>query len=945
MRNRSVLHGRGHPVIRALVALLALIGLLAEAEAGGFHRGGVTRAPIVSSVSPPGGSNLGGDLVTVNGFHFLTTTRVQFGSNLYVAPSFTVVNDNVITVTTPAHPLGVVNVFVFSTVGASGAAPKNQFVFSLPAAPTVTAIAPANGPEAGGTTVTITGANLSTVTGVNFGATPGTSVSCTTTCSATSPAGTGTVDITAIGPGGTSQTSAADLFTYNAPVPAVVGSLSPNNGGTTGGTPFTINGSAFTGVTSVQVGATVLSPCGTAPCFTFVNDSTIAATSPAGSSSEHVTVTVPAGTSASTAADLFTFADWRLSWAACSQAPCATDDFGVFLGGTELRSLTTHTTLAGNIIPGTNGLGVCSTASINYNPGRGGCESVLAVNGFWKDIACSPPNAPTGQGPQIFVLNNPAAHWNQEVELDGTCNGAFDVSDAFTNLTFSLDGAGAAISPPISLLVGSGFGKTMHARNDVTGTWPTFVLPSAANTIRALDEYLDSTTTNCGGGPCDYLLMGTANGMYHATWKASPWNFTPNNTAEPWGVGACHSANNCTNQLADWAGQTLPPSTGPFAGRETATVTPATPSHITLHIAGQWASPPIGTVTVTNFAVGTGGSGAGCGNVTNAPIISSAAATANTTTLTYVAATSGPGCSTGGHIVCGTGGCGGMTIDVSGIYQTGGPAGSSTDCAGVHLFVACGNNNRTTSLATCAGAEYSATLMEVWKRVDGNSPHWTLFWVVPPPYSSITSNSGLRGMACIPYGAGYALLATTEGGGGCVWRIDPAGIAPAVCELSLIGASWSRGYGINAYNNMIFVNNSVVFGEGDSAGQPPGHPKGLNGWDGGSGFWVRPLANNPAYSLYPTDNNNGTGDYAALLGVMAKRVPQPPAGTTNWGALCTGSPLLCPSMVSTRSIVLSWLPQDNGQVLYGGTFDANNTLVHDTAQIYAVPLSTIGGIP
>ena len=88
--------------------------------------------------------------------------------------------------------------------------------FPLPA-PTVTSISPASGPVTGGTSVTITGTNLSGASAVRFGTTAssGVTVNSATSITATAPAGTaGTVDVTVTTPGGTSATSAADQFTY-----------------------------------------------------------------------------------------------------------------------------------------------------------------------------------------------------------------------------------------------------------------------------------------------------------------------------------------------------------------------------------------------------------------------------------------------------------------------------------------------------------------------------------------------------------------------------------------------------------------------------------------------------------------------------------------------------------------------------------------------------------
>jgi probable HAF family extracellular repeat protein len=90
----------------------------------------------------------------------------------------------------------------------------------VPALPTVTAVAPSHGPLAGGTTVTIAGANFFTaVTAVNFGSIPAASfsVNSATSITATSPPAqhVGTVHVTVTTAGvGTSATSAADQFTY-----------------------------------------------------------------------------------------------------------------------------------------------------------------------------------------------------------------------------------------------------------------------------------------------------------------------------------------------------------------------------------------------------------------------------------------------------------------------------------------------------------------------------------------------------------------------------------------------------------------------------------------------------------------------------------------------------------------------------------------------------------
>jgi hypothetical protein len=87
---------------------------------------------------------------------------------------------------------------------------------TAPAAlPQVTAVSPASGVGAGGDAVAISGSGFTGATGVYFGSSSSTmTVVSDTQITATSPPGSGTVDITVVTPGGTSATSAADQFSY-----------------------------------------------------------------------------------------------------------------------------------------------------------------------------------------------------------------------------------------------------------------------------------------------------------------------------------------------------------------------------------------------------------------------------------------------------------------------------------------------------------------------------------------------------------------------------------------------------------------------------------------------------------------------------------------------------------------------------------------------------------
>lgn len=84
--------------------------------------------------------------------------------------------------------------------------------------PTITGLSPSTGPAAGGTAVTITGTNLSGVTAVRFGGVLASAftINSATQITATAPAGTGTVGVTAQVNALANADTAADDFTYQA---------------------------------------------------------------------------------------------------------------------------------------------------------------------------------------------------------------------------------------------------------------------------------------------------------------------------------------------------------------------------------------------------------------------------------------------------------------------------------------------------------------------------------------------------------------------------------------------------------------------------------------------------------------------------------------------------------------------------------------------------------
>jgi hypothetical protein len=254
-------------------------------------------APTVSAtgVSPNTGPITGGTTVTITGTNFTgVTTGVTFGG---LAANFTVNSLTQITATTPAHAVGAVDVAV--TTGAGTATATAAFTYLGP--PTVTGVAPNKGSTAGGLSVVITGAGFTGASSANFGVRSASfNINSDTQITATSPPGSvGSIDVTVTTSLGTSTISAADLFTYVAP--PVVTSIAPNSGPVSGATAVTITGTNFTGATAVKFGKT-------ATMFTVSSATQIAANSPAGTAGiVDVTVTTPGGTSATSAADQFSY--------------------------------------------------------------------------------------------------------------------------------------------------------------------------------------------------------------------------------------------------------------------------------------------------------------------------------------------------------------------------------------------------------------------------------------------------------------------------------------------------------------------------------------------------------------------------------------------------------------------------------------------------------------
>jgi IPT/TIG domain len=167
---------------------------------------------------------------------------------------------------------------------------------------TVNAVSPNSGPEAGGTTVTVTGRGFTDAVAVDFGGISASSMTVVsdTKVTAKSPSGAGTVNVTVVTTSGASSTNQADKFTYIGAPPTVT-SVSPASGPQSGGTFVTIIGTGFADTEGVNFGGVAAS------AVTIVSNNKITAFSPAGSGTVNVRVVTTNGTSRVTSADQFTY--------------------------------------------------------------------------------------------------------------------------------------------------------------------------------------------------------------------------------------------------------------------------------------------------------------------------------------------------------------------------------------------------------------------------------------------------------------------------------------------------------------------------------------------------------------------------------------------------------------------------------------------------------------
>ena len=591
----------------------------------------------VNSVSPPEGPTGGGTLVTILGTGFTGATAVDFGT--VAATNVHVDSSTEITADSPAGS-GTVDVTVTGPGGTTAASPStDQFTYMA-----VTSVSPAEGPSTGGTTVTITGTGFTAANGVEFGGVAATSFQfvSSTEITATSPAGSGTVDVTVKDPGGTSNTSLADQFTYIA-----ITGITPKTGPIGGGTSVTITGTGFTDASAVDFGTTA------ATNFQFVSASEITATSPAGTGTVDITVTTPDGTTPDSSADQFTYTPTVTS---------VTPSKGSTAGGTTV-------TIVGS------SLGTMSTATVKFG---------TAVATISSDT-----------GTQIVATSPAGAAGVVDVTVTTTAGGtsATGSVDQFTYVTLpTLTGIAPAAGP-----LAGGTSVTITGTNFTGATAVDFgTIAATSYTVNSATQI--TATSPAGTGTVDVTVL--ISGGASATSSADQFSYM-----------AAPTLTSITPTAGALAGGTSVTITGTgFTGATKVDFGAAAATSFTVNSATQiTAASPAGSGTVDVTVTGPGGatttSSADQFTYTAAPVVTTnpsnqTVAVGGTAAFT-VAATSNPSPTVQWEVSSGSGY---TPLSDGGVYS-----GSSTDTLTITGATAAMNGDNYEAIFTNSAAEVNTT--------------------------------------------------------------------------------------------------------------------------------------------------------------------------------------------------------------------------------------------
>lgn len=348
---------------------LAIVTVTNTNGTSASYSGGVSTTPgiqpVVSSVTPPTGSPVGGTPVTIAGGGFVVGATVTFGGQ--PATNVAVVSPTMITAVTPASIAGPVTVLVSNPAGSVGGL-NSSFTYTL-TAPVLSSLVPNTGPTGGGTAVTLAGSGFVAGATVTFGGLAASNVILVSTSQivATTPPGTvGPAVVLVTNPGGLIS-GLASGFTYAAgaavtpatpPTPTGFGiavtSVSPSSGPVGVATLVTITGQGFLPGAVVTIGGLP------ATNVTVISSTQILASAPTGATAGAALVVVSnVGAAGAALPSGFTFTAGTGSTTPTTSTPSpsntttmtpGTSGLFVFRGGTNADLVTASACPAGRVV-------------------------------------------------------------------------------------------------------------------------------------------------------------------------------------------------------------------------------------------------------------------------------------------------------------------------------------------------------------------------------------------------------------------------------------------------------------------------------------------------------------------------------------------------------------------------------------------------------------------
>ncbi|WP_246700860.1 IPT/TIG domain-containing protein [Rhodopseudomonas sp. BR0M22] len=710
-------------------------GLYAEAYNGNFQgfTGSVSLSatctpagtPSVTSVAPTSGPLGGGTSVTITGTNFTGATSVSFGGTSVPSSSFSSSSATQIVVPSPAGSAGTVHVTVTNAIGTSPTSSSDQFTYV--AAPTISSISPNSGPAAGGTSVTITGTNLSGVTSVTVGgaaATLGTNTS--TSIVITTPAGTaGARDVVVTTAGG-SATSVGG-FTY-LPSPTI-STITPNSGPATGGTSVTITGTNLSGVTSVTVG-------GAAATLGTNTSTSIVITTPAGTAgARDVVVTTSGGSATSTGG--FTYVAAPTISSISPNSGSTGGGTSVTITGTNLSGVTSVTVGGASATLGTN---TSTSIAITTPAGSAGAQDVVvttaggsatSTGGFTYTLSPSistitPNSGPTAGGTSVTITGT-----NLSGVTSVTVGGASATLGTNTSTSIAITTpAGTAGARDVVVTTAGGSatstgGFTYAAPPTISTISPSSGSTGGGTSVTISGTNLAGVTSVTVGGAAATLGTNTATSIVITT---------PAGTAGARDVVVTTAGGTATSTggftyVTSPTISTITPNSGPATGGTSVTITGTNLSGVTSVTIGG-AAATLGTNTATSIVITTPAGTAGARDVVVTTASGSATSTGGftyTVTVTVTAITPAVGPTSGG-----------MSVTISGTNFTGATAVTIGGAAATGVTVV----NATTITATTPA--HAAGSVDVVVTTPGGTGTGTglYSYVSGPTVTSISPASG-----------------------------------------------------------------------------------------------------------------------------------------------------------------------------------------------------------